>query len=227
MKKQPIPRTPDSGTSAAGGMEERPEGLKENRAQGEEAVHEDEVLSRIACGIRCIPDLDPPSDLLPSVMAAIRVKKRPWWYRAYRWATAPRSLTFTPLQAAPLAAALLAVCVISTLHLYTGREKGQFADSRSSDLTPVVLSLKVPEARSVAVIGSFNNWHPQECELHRNNGDTTWKATVWLPSGRYEYAFLVDGGKIVPDPHAAFYQDDGFGNQNTVLVVGNRDENAV
>jgi len=227
MKKQPIPDTRDSGANEAGGVEERPEGLKGNGGEGGEAVFEDEVLSRIACGIRCIPDLDPPANLLPSVMAAVRDKRRPWWYRAYRWVTAPRSLTFTPLQAAPLAAALLAVFVISSLHLYTGREKGEFVGSRSPDLTPVVLSLKGPEARSVAVIGSFNNWHPQECELHRNNGDTAWKVTVWLPSGRYEYAFLVDGGKIVADPHAAFYRDDGFGNQNTVLVVGNRDENAV
>jgi 1,4-alpha-glucan branching enzyme len=73
------------------------------------------------------------------------------------------------------------------------------------------------------VIGSFNNWVPQPCELHKDNGSTRWILTLRLEPGRYEYAFLVDG-KPMPDPHAELYQDDGFGNQNTVLALGKKDE---
>jgi len=47
----------------------------------------------------------------------------------------------------------------------------------------------------------------------------TWLLTVLLPEGRYEYSFLVDKQKVVPDPGSMLYQQDGFGNQNSVLVV--------
>lgn len=195
--------------------------------EAQDTAREDKELLRIACGIKEMPDLDPPAGLLPSIMLAVREKKRPWWYRAYRWARAPRSITFTPLQAAPFAAMALAVFVLASVHVFsrsTDSSPGSLAQFQ--DRVPVVLSLKVPEARSVAVIGSFNNWHPQKCEMTESNGDSSWTVTLWLSSGRYEYAFLIDGGKIIPDPHAGLYQDDGFGNMNTVLVVGNRDENA-
>jgi hypothetical protein len=40
-----------------------------------------------------------------------------------------------------------------------------------------------------------------------------------LPDGRYEYMFLVDGQKMIQDPEALIHQEDGFGNQNSVLVL--------
>jgi hypothetical protein len=46
-----------------------------------------------------------------------------------------------------------------------------------------------------------------------------WTITLWLPQGRHEYAFWVDHGKVDSDPGALFFQDDGFGNQNSVLVL--------
>ena len=46
-----------------------------------------------------------------------------------------------------------------------------------------------------------------------------WIVSLSLEKGRYEYAFLVDGEKIVPDPSALIDQDDGFGNKNSVLVI--------
>jgi len=124
-----------------------------------------------------------------------------------------------------MAALLLAVCTLSTLYVFKGNHEG-ILDGRPRDRIPIVLSLEVPDARSVAVMGSFNNWLPQECELQKHNGGAIWTVTLRLPAGRYEYAFLVDGGKIVPDPRAGLYQDDGFGNSNTVLVVGNGHEKA-
>jgi len=74
------------------------------------------------------------------------------------------------------------------------------------------------------VIGNFNEWHPTGFEMHRNDQSQPWSIQLQLPPGRYEYSFLVDGQKIIADPQAPFYQDDGFGNQNGVLIVGNSHE---
>lgn len=45
-----------------------------------------------------------------------------------------------------------------------------------------------------------------------------------LPMGRHEYAFLIDGERIVPDPGALLYHEDGFGNRNAVLILGGNGE---
>ena len=54
-----------------------------------------------------------------------------------------------------------------------------------------------------------------------------WTLVLQLPAGRYEYAFVLDGQTIIPDPLAEFYEDDGFGNQNGVLIVGNHHDKAI
>ena len=46
----------------------------------------------------------------------------------------------------------------------------------------------------------------------------TWKATVWLPAGRYEYRFVVDG-QWISDPSARECVQNTFGSTNSVLVV--------
>ncbi len=47
-----------------------------------------------------------------------------------------------------------------------------------------------------------------------------WVLKVRLPMGRHEYAFLVNGEKVVPDPEAVLYEEDGFGQRNAVLLLG-------
>jgi hypothetical protein len=42
--------------------------------------------------------------------------------------------------------------------------------------------------------------------------------TVWLPAGRYEYRFVVDG-QWMSDPSAREYVQNTFGSTNCVLVV--------
>ena len=202
---------------------------RDHADQDDEMLGED--LLFVAARIKSMPDLDPPTSLLPSIMQAVKSKKRPWWYRLSRWARAPVSITFTPLRVLPAAAMLVAVCLASVF--FVGTRGGQVpreakldtSASRGQDLVPVSFSLHMPEAGSVAVVGSFNDWHPKECSMRRDR--EMWTATLHLPSGRYEYAFMVDGKSIVPDPGAHIHQDDGFGNQNAVLIVGNHDETAI
>jgi hypothetical protein len=185
---------------------------------------EDRDLKRIQQAIRDLPELEPPDLLLRSVMHAVKTRELPIWTRLLRWSKAPRSVTFTPLRLVPAAALLIVVCLGGVFHLIRD-EKDRLAlkDSR----VPVVLAYRSPDARSVAVIGSFNGWQAQKCELKSINGEPHWSVTLLLPTGRYEYAFVVDGDKIVPDPGAGLHEEDGFGNQNAILFVGNGNGNSV
>jgi hypothetical protein len=53
-----------------------------------------------------------------------------------------------------------------------------------------------------------------------------WSLTVLLPEGRHEYMYLVNGEKMILDPEALIRQEDGFGNQNSVLVLGRKNGEA-
>lgn len=186
-----------------------------------------EGLLSVVSRVQGMVYLDPPENLASSVIEAVRLKRRPWWYRLSRWARARRSISFSPLQAMTVSAMLAVICVASILYLKAGigehLHRTQLQSGQNQGLVPVKLSLRLPEARSVAVAGSFNDWHPKECPMRKGERET-WTAIIHLPAGRYEYAFIVDGQRIIPDPGASIHQDDGFGNQNAVLIVGSQDE---
>jgi Glycogen recognition site of AMP-activated protein kinase len=78
-----------------------------------------------------------------------------------------------------------------------------------------------PGARSVEVVGSFNDWSRGALALNDDDGDGIWHADAVLPAGQHEYMFVVDGERWVPDPLAGRYVDDGFGagQQNSLLIV--------
>jgi hypothetical protein len=173
--------------------------------------------------IRDLPDLEPPPELLGAVMRAVQRRPLPWWRRLYRWARAPRSFTWSPLQLVPIAALLLLASTLALRGVFTD-QRMQLADSVKSHSIPVSFHLNLAGARTVAVIGSFNDWQAQGYEMQPTEEQQNWVLDLQLPAGRYEYAFLVDGQRIVPDPRARFYQDDGFGNQNGVLIIGNSHE---
>ena len=49
--------------------------------------------------------------------------------------------------------------------------------------------------------------------------DGRWTKFIPLRPGRYEYKFLVDGSKWIPDPANRETIDDGFGWLNSIVVV--------
>ena len=82
---------------------------------------------------------------------------------------------------------------------------------------PVDFVLAMPHAQSAAVAGTFNNWDPKRTPLRKEpSGD--WKTTLWLPPGRYEYRFVVDG-QWLSDPKAKESVSNQFGSTNSVVHV--------
>lgn len=76
--------------------------------------------------------------------------------------------------------------------------------------------LKVPQARSVAVAGTFNNWDPKRTPMRKEG--SSWKSSVTLAPGRYEYRFVVDG-QWLSDPNARESVNNPFGSTNSVLML--------
>jgi chromosome partitioning protein len=82
---------------------------------------------------------------------------------------------------------------------------------------PVEFILKQTQAQSVAVAGTFNDWDPSRTPMSPSQ-EGAWKVTVWLPAGRYEYRFVVDG-QWISDPSAKECVPNNFGSTNSALVV--------
>jgi len=79
--------------------------------------------------------------------------------------------------------------------------------------------LTAPDAHAVTVAGTFNQWDSHATPLVRTGAaGGLWTATITLPAGQHQYAFVVDGVRWVPDP-AAPAVDDGFGRRNSVLTL--------
>lgn len=84
---------------------------------------------------------------------------------------------------------------------------------------PVRFNFRAPFATSVSLVGNFNQWDPARDALHGPDADGAWTIDLVLPSGRYEYRFLVNGSEWVPDPRAQSV-DDGMGGTNSLVMVG-------
>ena len=67
-------------------------------------------------------------------------------------------------------------------------------------LKPVNFICVAPDARSVALIGDFNDWDPMAYPMKRQP-DGNWLIQIPLHHGHHHYQFLVDG-KPTLDPKA-------------------------
>lgn len=83
---------------------------------------------------------------------------------------------------------------------------------------PVRFHYADASAHKVCVAGSFNNWSPQTDCLTRTGPDS-WLLLIHLPPGRYPYRFIIDDASWRPDPQAVLNEQDGFGGENSILIV--------
>jgi 1,4-alpha-glucan branching enzyme len=81
----------------------------------------------------------------------------------------------------------------------------------------ISLELVKPDAKTVCVAGSFNEWKPEKAPL-APLGNGRWAGDLAVKPGRHEYLFVVDG-QWLPDPNAKETVQNPFGGKNSVLVV--------
>jgi 1,4-alpha-glucan branching enzyme len=75
----------------------------------------------------------------------------------------------------------------------------------------------LPTARSVSLVGDFNDWNVTATPLTLENG--AWVATMSLLPGRHVYAFVVNGEKWIADPRAPQATDNDFGRPGSVIII--------
>ena len=184
---------------------------------GDPADKPDELDLQIIRGLKQLPDHEPPPTLFPSVMLAIQTRRPSWIRRVWLWSRVPKSITFTPVRWAPAIATLLIAIVLAVVFL--SDQRAPESPVSRQNLFPIVFNLRGAEARSVSVIGTFNQWNSKGYEMQWDNERKSWSLVVWLPEGRHEYNFLIDGNRVLPDPDSLLKQDDGFGHQNSVLIL--------
>ena|SRR5216110_3105446 len=78
-------------------------------------------------------------------------------------------------------------------------------------------ALFAPEAQSVELVGNFTNWENNPVPLKKSK-DGTWKATVTLESGTYEYRFKVDG-QWRNDPDCPKRSTNPYGEENCIREI--------
>jgi len=157
-----------------------------------------ELRAEGEAALRLLAAVDRSPVALPAVPQRVMRALTRTPQRSLRWVLAP---------ALALAAALV---------LWLGRSHGPIAAPGAVVTVHFVLS--APDARAVAVAGTFNQWDARATPLVRTSANGMWTATLELPAGQHQYAFVVDGVRWVPDP-AAPAVDDGYGRRNSVLTL--------
>jgi hypothetical protein len=128
------------------------------------------------------------------------------------WLGAAASISRRPAWAAALAAGVVAVVSVSMLHRPA-------RPVSATQIIPVQFVLVAPEARSVAVVGDFNNWGLNDTALVAENHNGVWSVSAPVHTGVHRYAFLVNGKEWVADPTAPRAAGDDFGQPSSALVV--------
>ena len=194
----------------------------------------DPVIERIAREARRFTAVDP--DAKSRLLAAIRAEGAPG-FAEIDDTTPRREISLSTGRFAALAAGLVGVGALLGLNLDLGRDSqpiGQLpvvvADDRSPRLpasptadTVMTFVFVTPNATRVSVVGDFNQWNADATPMRRIENSNAWTVTVPLSAGRHLYSFLAvgaDGEKWLADPNAPAAPDDGFGQRNSVIIVG-------
>lgn len=195
------------------------EALDGERDPGELPVDLRETYARLISATQLLT-ATPQLSVAARVMAEIRQNPAPApsegpMRRTMGWLGRPRAVTvrLRPVWTLALAAGL------ATIILLPWGSRDGLTPGRAEGIASFVGHF--PGARSVEVVGSFNNWSRGVLHLSDDDGDGIWHGKAVLPAGQHEYMFVVDGERWVPDPLAGRYVDDGFGagQQNALLIV--------
>lgn len=175
-----------------------------------------------------LPDEEPPDNFTQAVMQQISPKQVSLWQKIWHLLMAPFAvIAIRPLHAFATIILIIGILFIYKTFLISQKDYPLTANSIISNAKMVNFILDYPSAKTVAVIGSFNHWQPEQYHMQKNPTDGTWQLAVKMQPGRHTYAFVVDDNKIIADPRALWEQDDGFGTRNSILTISNgySDEN--
>jgi anti-sigma factor RsiW len=97
--------------------------------------------------------------------------------------------------------------------------RGQYFLKSVAGEREVEVVFTAPAAASVALVGDFNGWNPRQNLMVRASHEGLWRTRVKLHPGVYQYSFVVNGTVWEKDPQAKKHLADGFGGENSVIIV--------
>lgn len=173
--------------------------------------------------IKRVPYPSPSADLTRRIMAPLRPVQPGLVRRLVSWAKEPLTIRLSPAVVTVVVILLMLPVAYVAYHVHDN--PAMPAQGTSGVRTvPVVFHYKDKAARSVAVIGSFNNWDPKGHALAWQPELERWALQIHLAPGRHDYVFFVNGEKVAPDPNADLIQKDDFGNRNSVLFIKGKND---
>ncbi len=98
------------------------------------------------------------------------------------------------------------------------KKKGSIREMNVSGASKEIeFKISAPDAKSVYVAGSFNDWNTKSLPLKKSR-DGVWRATVDLPAGRYEYKYFIDGAWAKDSPCTETVPN-AFGTHNCSITI--------
>ena len=94
----------------------------------------------------------------------------------------------------------------------------EMVKEEAKDFMVTTFSLEAPDARSVYVTGSFNDWSLDESCRMRLENEGRWIVSVPLRQGTHKYQFIVDG-RWREDPANPRQERNSFGDINSLIEV--------
>lgn len=195
----------------------------------------DSVLQRAVAALRLpVRSFDGLDD---RIMDAVRAEPtHPRRAHVRRWTATRYTVRLSPLGALAAAAAIAGVLLGG---VWAGRRSAIQAAPGSGLATSIAaqaprtgsgdaavqsvrFEVAAPGAAQVALVGDFNDWNPAATPLRATRRNGVWSVTVPIAPGRHEYAFVVDGERWIPDPHAPRAAAADFGSANSVVTVAER-----
>ena len=192
----------------------------------------DELIERVVGALKPLPQRN--ARAMAQILAAVRARRAHSprrWTLVLEWMRQP---TVSAASAGLLAAAALAIGFVARGALSTLDEQVPRSEAASpSASVPVITAANAPHevravpvpitfdaagAKSVSIVGDFNDWDSGASPLTRFGPNGPWTVTVKVIPGRHLYAFMVDG-KLVVDPRAPRTRDLDFGGEASVLMV--------
>ena len=134
--------------------------------------------------------------------------------RSRGWTAIGATIAHRPAWAALIAAGIVAIATAGVLKARPHRDL-----VIGGGPEPVKFVLVAPGAKSVAVVGDFNNWGLNDSALRATSNQGVWSVTASVPAGVHRYAFVVNGKQWMADPTASRSSGDDFGMPSSALVV--------
>lgn len=120
-----------------------------------------------------------------------------------------------------LAAGIALITLTSAFWLTYDRWTGDAvarSEAMAEALVPTQFVLHAAGARTVSLVGDFNDWDPYATPL-TYAGDGVWSVVVTLNPGLVRYSFLVDGTEWRADPRGVPARND-LGRPTSVAFIG-------